>query len=217
MPTWDEIIKAEQSKPYYSKLMVKVDNAYATEQTFPPREKMLAAFDITPYDKVKCVILGQDPYHDDGQAMGLCFSVPDDIDVPRSLRNMYKELAAEMPYDIPNHGNLTKWAEEGVLLLNTTLTVKAHNAASHSKWGWGTFTDAIIKALNEKEEPVVFMLWGNHARSKKEFITNPNHLVLEAAHPSPLSASRGFFGCNHFVLCNEYLESKNIPPIDWQV
>lgn len=217
MPTWDEIISIEQGKPYYAKLMDKVDNAYQTEQVFPPREKMLAAFDITPYDKVKCVILGQDPYHDDGQAMGLCFSVPEGIDVPRSLKNIYKELKEEMPYDIPTHGDLTKWAEEGVLLLNTTLTVKAHNAASHSKWGWANFTDAIIKALNDKEEPVVYMFWGNHARSKKEFITNPNHLVLEAAHPSPLSASRGFFGCGHFALCNEYLVSKGLAPINWQV
>ena len=172
---------------------------------------------LTPFDKVKCVIIGQDPYHEPNQAMGLSFSVPDTTPIPPSLQNIYTELNNEFGYPIPNTGNLTKWAKQGVLLLNAVLTVRAHQAASHRNQGWEQYTDAIIKTLNTKETPVVYLLWGAYARNKKTLITNPQHLILEAPHPSPLSAYRGFLGCGHFKKCNEYLVSKGITPIDWQI
>lgn len=213
---WRTIVDNEKSKPYYAGLKSRVEEEYRTEQVFPPKGQMFTAFALTPYDKVKCVILGQDPYHNDGQAMGLSFSVPKGEEIPPSLRNIYKELNNEMGFVIPDSGDLTGWAKQGVLLLNAVLTVRAHCPASHSKIGWEEFTDSIISALNSRREPLVFMLWGNYARSKRKLINNPAHLVLEAAHPSPLSASRGFFGCGHFVKCNEFLESTGQRPIDWQ-
>ena len=216
---WSDILKDEYSKPYYTELYNFVQNAYNDPQKviYPPGDKIFNALELTPYDAVKCVIIGQDPYHGENQAMGLSFSVPDGVRTPPSLQNIYKELNSEFGYPIPNTGNLTKWATEGVLLLNAVLTVEAHKPASHQGKGWETYTDAIIKALNNKTTPVVFLLWGSFARSKKDLITNPNHLILEASHPSPFSANRGFFGCNHFKKCNEYLIQHGIQPIDWQI
>lgn len=172
---------------------------------------------MTPFEDVKVVILGQDPYHNIGQAHGLAFSVRKDQRIPPSLLNMYKELNMEYGYPIPNHGNLEKWANEGVLLLNTVLTVRAHQAHSHKNMGWERFTDEVIMSLNEKETPVVFLLWGNPAKAKAKLITNPNHLILMATHPSPLSANRGFFGCGHFKKTNEFLKSKGLKEIDWKI
>ncbi len=213
---WKTIVDVEKNKPYYAELKRRVEEEYKTAQVFPPYNKMFTAFGLTPYEDVKCVILGQDPYHNDGQAMGLSFSVPVGEDIPPSLRNIYKELHNETGFEIPKSGDLTGWAKQGVLLLNAVLTVRAHCPASHASIGWESFTDSIITALNSRREPLVFMLWGNFARSKKKLITNPAHLVLEAAHPSPLSASRGFFGCGHFIKCNEFLKANGQGEIDWQ-
>lgn len=214
---WSDIIAAEKDKPYFPGLAAKVEEEYSSGDVFPPREKIYNAFELTPFDDVKVVILGQDPYHDIGQAMGLSFSVPGGFKIPPSLRNIYKELHAETGFVIPDHGDLTAWAKQGVLLLNTVLTVRAHTPASHSKIGWETFTDNVIESLNMKTDPVVFMLWGKPAGAKKKLISNPRHLILEAAHPSPLSASRGFMGCGHFVKCNEFLKANGLEPIDWQL
>lgn len=216
---WSDILAPEYAKPYYKDLYDFVTNEYndPNKTIYPPCDKIFNALRLTPYDNVKCVIIGQDPYHGPNQAMGLSFSVPDGIRIPPSLQNIYKELNTEFGYPIPDTGNLTKWAKEGVLLLNAVLTVEEHAPASHQNKGWETYTDAIIKSLNQKETPVVFLLWGNFARSKRDLITNPKHLVLEAPHPSPFSANRGFFGCNHFKKCNNYLSQNNIKPIDWQI
>jgi uracil-DNA glycosylase len=178
---------------------------------------VLSAFELTPLDQVKVVIIGQDPYHGDGQAHGLCFSVKPGIDIPPSLKNIYQELHDDLGCYIPDNGYLEKWARQGVLLLNTVLTVRAHQPASHQNKGWEQFTDAIISAVNEVDRPVVFMLWGSPARRKKAMLNNPKHLYLEAPHPSPLSAYRGFFGCRHFSKCNEFLEKNGATPIDWQI
>ena len=178
---------------------------------------MFNAFELTPYSKVKVVILGQDPYHNDGQAHGLCFSVKPGTDIPPSLKNIYKELETELGCRIPNNGYLTAWAQQGVLLLNTVLTVRAHQAFSHRGIGWEQFTDAVIESLNKADRPLVFMLWGRPAEQKMKMLDNPRHLILTAAHPSPLSASRGFFGCGHFIKCNEYLKANGLSPIDWQI
>ena len=213
---WRTIVDAEKEKPYYAGLKQKVEEEYRSTQVFPPHDQMFTAFALTPYDGVRCVILGQDPYHNDNQAMGLSFLVPEGEDIPPSLRNIYKELHNEIGFEIPKSGDLTGWAKQGVLLLNAVLTVRAHCPASHASIGWESFTDSIITALNSRREPLVFMLWGNFARSKKKLITNPAHLVLEAAHPSPLSASRGFFGCGHFIKCNEFLKANGQGEIDWQ-
>lgn len=214
---WETFNENEKSKEYYNDLYDFVKKEYETTTCYPPFGKILNALNLTPYDDVKCVILGQDPYHEPNQAMGLSFSVEPGVTIPRSLQNIYKELHDELDCYIPNNGDLTKWAKQGVLLLNSVLTVRAHKAASHADHGWETYTDAILSELNKKDTPIVFLLWGNFARSKKTLITNPKHLILEATHPSPFSASNGFFGCNHFKKCNDYLITNGLKPIDWQI
>lgn len=214
---WNEALKEEQSKDYYNNLHEFLQNEYNTQTIYPPVDKVMNALNLTPFDKIKVVILGQDPYHEPGQAMGLSFSVPQGIAIPRSLQNIYKELESEYGCYIPNNGDLTYWAEQGVLLLNSVLTVRAHNAGSHSGKGWEQYTDAIIQALETNDNPIVYLLWGNYARSKATLITNPNHLVLETTHPSPFSARYGFMGCGHFKKCNEFLSARNVQPIDWQI
>lgn len=205
--SWMEELEPEFKKPYFSELEQFVENAYSTTNVFPPKEKIFEAFRRTPFHKVKVVILGQDPYHEPGQAQGLCFYVPADVKPPPSLVNIFKELGKK--------ADLLSWANQGVLLMNATLTVEAHKAASHQKKGWETFTDAIIDALSKKRENIVFILWGAYARSKIKLIDTTRHLVLESAHPSPLSAHRGFFGSDPFSKTNEYLAGKKIPPIEW--
>ena len=182
---------------------------------YPPAQDIFNAFHLTPLSEVKVVILGQDPYHEPGQAHGLCFSVQKGVDIPPSLQNIYKELHDDIGFEIPSHGCLTPWAEQGVLLLNAVLTVRAHAAASHQNKGWEEFTDAVIRAVNEVDRPVVFLLWGGFARGKRSMLNNPKHLVLEAPHPSPLSAYRGFFGCRHFSQANAFLEEHGVRPVDW--
>ena len=214
---WVEPLREEFRKPYYASLYRTVKSEYETRQIFPPADEIFRAFELTPLSRVKVVILGQDPYHNDGQAQGLCFSVRPGIDIPPSLQNIYKELRDDLGCYIPNNGDLTKWASEGVFLLNTVLTVRAHQANSHRGIGWEQFTDAAISAVNALDRPVVFMLWGRPAREKVRLLTNPRHLVLTAAHPSPLSAYNGFFGCRHFSQANDYLAANGLEPIDWQI
>jgi uracil-DNA glycosylase len=215
---WLEAVGAEFKKPYYKDLYKFVVNEYNTQVIYPPSGDIFNAMNFTPLNKVKVLILGQDPYHEPGQAHGLSFSVlPGKADTPPSLQNIYKELNTDLGCYIPNNGYLKKWADQGVLLLNTVLTVRAHQANSHQGKGWEQFTDAIIRAVNEKEEPVVYMLWGRPAQMKKPMLTNPKHLVLTAPHPSPLSAYRGFFGCRHFSQCNDFLTKNGLAPIDWQI
>ena len=214
---WYEALKGEFSKPYYRTLFQTVNEEYRTRLIFPPAEDIFNAFHLTPLKKVKVVILGQDPYHNNGQAHGLCFSVKPDVEIPPSLVNIYKELEDDLGCYIPNNGNLEKWAKQGVLLLNTVLTVRAHQANSHQGKGWEHFTDAIIQAVNAQDRPVVYMLWGRPAQSKIPMLTNPKHLILKAPHPSPLSAYRGFFGCKHFSQANAFLEEHGVAPIDWQI
>ena len=215
--TTDEFIAIESTKPYYSDLMKFVDAEYAAGEVFPPREKIFRSLELTPIDSVKCVILGQDPYHDVGQAHGLAFSVNPGVKIPPSLANIYKELQDELGTYIPDNGFLEKWAKQGVLLLNTVLTVRAHEANSHKGKGWEKFTDAVISEVNKLDTPVVYMLWGKPAQSKKKLLDNPRHLVLETVHPSPLSVYRGFWGCGPFAKCNEFLEANGETPIDWQI
>lgn len=214
---WKDRLSQEFKKPYYRTLYEKVKEEYGSYKVFPKAADMFTAFELTPYSKVKAVILGQDPYHNDGQAHGLCFSVMPGTDVPPSLQNIYKELHSDLGCYIPDNGCLTKWASQGVLLLNTVLTVRAHQAFSHRGIGWEQFTDAVISELNKADRPIVFMLWGRPAQAKTAMLNNPEHLILTAAHPSPLSASRGFFGCHHFSKCNEFLTEHGIEPIDWQI
>lgn len=214
---WLGPLQTEFAKPYYKDLYYKVKEAYETTQVFPPASQLFHAFETTPLSEVKVVILGQDPYHNVGQAHGLCFSVQPGVEAPPSLVNIYKELQEDLGCYIPNNGYLEKWAKQGVLLLNTILTVRAHQPLSHKGMGWEQFTDAAIKAVDASEQPVVFMLWGGPARQKKALLHNPKHLILEAPHPSPLSAYRGFFGCKHFSLANEYLVANGVKPIDWQI
>ena len=214
---WLQVMQAEYKKPYYKAMFDFVNDEYQTHLVFTPGKDIFNAFHLTPLSEVKVVILGQDPYHGDGQAHGLCFSVNKGIEIPPSLVNIYKELQMDLGCQIPPHGDLTAWARQGVLLLNTVLTVRAHQAFSHRGHGWEEFTDAAIRALNAQDRPMVFMLWGRPAREKKRLLTNPKHLILEAAHPSPLSASKGFFGCRHFSQCNAFLEAHGIAPIDWQI
>ena len=214
---WLEALKDEFHQPYYAKLYKTVMNEYQTRKIFPPPQDMFNAFDFTPLDQVKVVILGQDPYHNDGQANGLCFSVRKDVDIPPSLINIYKELHNDCGCYIPDNGCLEKWARQGVLLLNTVLTVRAHQANSHRGIGWEQFTDAVIRTLNEQDRPIVYLLWGRPAQTKQSMLDNPKQLVLTAPHPSPLSASRGFFGCGHFSKTNEFLEKNGLSPIDWQI
>lgn len=214
---WKQVLEPEFRKPYYRELYTRIKQEYTEHQVFPPSEDIFTAFHLTPLSQVKVVILGQDPYHNDDQAHGLCFSVRKGIKVPPSLVNIYKELESDLGCRIPDHGYLVKWAQQGVLMLNTVLTVRAHEAFSHRGIGWEQFTDAAIRALNEQDRPIVFILWGRPAQQKKSMLTNPNHLILEAPHPSPLSASRGFFGSRPFSQTNAFLESKGLEPIDWQI
>ncbi len=214
---WDEILSLEFEKPYYKRLRAILANEYKTQTIYPDMYDIFNAFKYTSYQDTKVVILGQDPYHGKGQAHGLCFSVQKGIQPPPSLVNIFKELNAELGIEVAPHGELTGWAKQGVLLLNTCLTVREGNANSHKGLGWEELTDTVIAKLNEREKPMVFLLWGNNARSKTKLITNKNHLILACAHPSPLSAYNGFFGCNHFIKTNEFLKSTNQTPIDWQI
>ena len=214
---WAEALKPEFSKEYYKELYAKVREEYARFRVYPPASDLFSAFHMTPMEEVKAVILGQDPYHEEGQAHGLCFSVRPGIETPPSLKNIYRELETDVGCYIPNNGYLEKWARQGVLLLNTVLTVRAHQANSHKNIGWEQFTDAALAALDKEDRPMVFLLWGSHAQAKKAILSNPAHLVLTAPHPSPLSAHRGFFGCRHFSQTNEYLEQHHLTPIDWQI
>ena len=215
---WAKALDGEFRQPYYRQLYQFVKNEYARTTVYPPAEDIFNAMHFTPLSKVKVLILGQDPYHNEHQAHGLSFSVlPDQPDIPPSLQNIYKELQDDLGCEIPSHGYLKKWADQGVLLLNTVLTVRAHQANSHQGRGWEQFTDAIIRAVNAKDSPVVYMLWGRPAQSKIPMLTNPKHLILKAPHPSPLSAYRGFFGCKHFSQANAFLESHGESPIDWQI
>lgn len=215
---WLEAISEEFQKPYYKELYSFVKEEYSSKVIYPPSEDIFNAMHFTPLSKVKVLILGQDPYHNENQAHGLSFSVPTtQKDIPPSLQNIYKELKEDMGCYIPNNGYLKKWADQGILLLNTVLTVRAHQANSHQGKGWEQFTDAIIQAVNEQDRPVVYMLWGRPAQTKIPMLTNPKHLILKAPHPSPLSAYRGFFGCKHFSQANEFLVQHGMEPIDWQI
>lgn len=215
--SWDDLLREEFSKDYYLRLREFLKQEYSTKTIYPNMNDIYNALKYTSYEDVKVVILGQDPYHGEGEAHGLAFSVKKGIAIPPSLRNIYKELNTSLGCYIPNNGYLEKWAKQGVLLLNTALTVQKDNANSHSGKGWEILTDAIIKKVNQKSQPVVFMLWGNNAKSKAWFVDQSKHLVLTSVHPSPLSASRGFFGCNHFKLANEFLTKNGLKEIDWQI
>lgn len=214
---WLPELGTEFSKPYYKTLYEFVKAEYNTTQIFPPADEIFNAFHLTPLSQVKVVILGQDPYHNVGQAHGLCFSVKPEVEIPPSLVNIYKELHDDLGCFIPNNGYLVKWAEQGVLLLNTVLTVRAHQANSHRGKGWEEFTDAAIQVLNRQDRPIVFILWGRPAQTKKRMLNNPNHLILEAPHPSPLSAYNGFFGSKPFSRTNHFLQEHGETPIDWQI
>lgn len=214
-PSWAEKLAEEFEKSYFASLVEFVKSEYAKGRIYPPGNLIFNAFNKCSFDKVKVVILGQDPYHGPEQAHGLCFSVPDGVDFPPSLRNIFKEIHDDLGVSIPKSGNLERWAEQGVFLLNATLTVKAHQAGSHQNRGWESFTDAVIRLLAENSEHLVFMLWGNYAQKKGQFIDTTRHLVLQSVHPSPLSASRGFFGNKHFSKANEYLRQHGIEPIQW--
>jgi uracil-DNA glycosylase len=212
---WDAVLSLEFEKDYYLKLREFLKSEYSTGRIYPPMNDIYNALRYTTYAEARVVILGQDPYHGPGQAHGLCFSVKPGVALPPSLKNIFKELADEVGMDMPTSGELSGWAHQGVLLLNTTLTVREGQPQSHKGRGWEILTDRIISAMNEKETPVVFMLWGTNARAKRSLITNKRHLVLECAHPSPLSAYNGFFGCGHFKKANEFLEANGLLPIDW--
>ncbi len=214
---WDEVMKGEFDKEYYLKLRRFLKREYFTQTVYPPMENIFNAMKTTSYNDVKAVILGQDPYHEPGQAHGLAFSVQKGTQIPPSLRNIYQELNADLGIPPAPHGQLTKWAEHGVLLLNTVLTVRRGQANSHKGMGWEIFTDDVIMKLNEREKPIVFILWGGNAKTKAKLITNRQHLILTAAHPSPLSAYNGFFGCRHFSKCNEFLAANGIEPVDWRI
>ena len=214
---WLEPLKPEFRKPYYKKLYETTIKEYQTHQIFPAPDDIFNAFALTPLHEVKVVMLGQDPYHGVGQAHGLCFSVKPNVEIPPSLMNIYKELQYDVGCEIPNNGYLVKWAKQGVLMLNTVLTVRAHQANSHRGIGWEQFTDAAIRILNEQDRPIVFLLWGRPAQEKKGMLNNPKHLILEAAHPSPLSANRGFFGNRPFSKTNQFLIQHGEKPIDWQI
>ena len=215
--SWDDKLQVIENSEGFKKFMSVVKHEYDTKTIYPLKENVFNALKLTPYDKVKVVIMGQDPYHGEGEAHGLSFSVQDPTPLPPSLKNIYKELYDDLGIEPSNSGDLTKWALEGVLLLNSTLTVVKDTPNSHKDLGWQKFTDYIIKVLNEKEEPVVFILWGNFAKSKKVYITNPRHLVIESAHPSPFSARYGFFGSKPFSKTNEFLKKNGLKEIDWRV
>ena len=212
---WNPILKAELEQSYWSELQAFVRDEREHHQVFPPADEVFAALHKTPYADVLVLILGQDPYHGQGQAHGLCFSVKRPVPPPPSLANIFKELKSDLDLDPPKHGDLSAWADQGVLLLNSVLTVRAHSAASHANKGWETFTDQVIRAVNAKPEPVVFLLWGSYARKKKVLIDTVRHTVIESAHPSPLSARNGFFGSRPFSRTNEALERRGRPPINW--
>ena len=209
------VLQDEFEKPYFAQLTSFVRDEYKTKKIFPPGNMIFSAFDHCPFDKVKVVIIGQDPYHNDGQAHGLCFSVNTGVDFPPSLINIFKEIERDLGKPMPTSGNLERWADQGVLLLNATLTVQAHSAGSHQGRGWETFTDAVIRKVAQEKEHVVFMLWGNYAQQKGAVVDGQKHLVLKSVHPSPLSAYRGFIGCGHFSTANNYLISNGLNPINW--
>ncbi len=214
---WQSILENEFNKEYYNELNKYIIKEYDNHVVFPKWDDLFTAFNLTPYNKVKVVILGQDPYHNEGQSHGLCFSVKPHVAIPPSLVNIYKELSEDCGCYIPNNGYLEKWARQGVLLLNTVLTVRAHEPNSHQGKGWEMFTDAVICEVNKIDRPVVFILWGNPARKKKSMLNNPKHLILEGPHPSPLSSYRGFFGSKPFSKSNEFLIANGLEPIDWQI
>jgi uracil-DNA glycosylase len=213
--SWKEILKDEFEKPYFSQLTDFVKSEYQQHHVFPPGKEIFNAFNLCPFNSLKVVIIGQDPYHGPGQAHGLCFSVKDGIVFPPSLKNIFKEINNDLGIPIPQTGDLSRWAKQGVLLLNATLTVRAHFAGSHQKKGWETFTDEVIRNVSENKENVVFLLWGAYAQQKSEMIDRTKHLILESVHPSPLSASRGFFGNHHFSRTNQFLQSKGLTPVNW--
>lgn len=213
--SWKPVLAEEFGKSYFSELTSFVRNEYKSQTIYPPAKLIFNAFDQCPFDQLKVVILGQDPYHGPGQAHGLCFSVNDGIDFPPSLRNIFKELKNDLGKEIPRSGNLIDWAKQGVLLLNATLTVRANQAGSHQNKGWEQFTDAVINKINEQKQHVVFILWGNYAISKAKFIDQNKHFVLTSVHPSPLSASRGFFGNHHFSKANDFLMKNELQPVQW--
>lgn len=217
MNHFKDIIEEESKKEYYQKLHDFVDNEYKTKTIYPPRDKVFFALKSTPYDQVKVVIIGQDPYHGEGEAHGMCFSVNPGIKIPPSLQNIYKEINRDLGCKIPNNGYLLKWAKQGVLMLNSVLTVIKDKPASHQGRGWEIFTDKIIEEINKKDTPVVFLLWGNFAKQKKSLITNPIHLILTSSHPSPFSVRYGFNGCGHFSKTNNFLKQNGMAPIDWQI
>lgn len=213
--SWKKVLQEEFEKPYFAQLVNFVRHAYQTQQVFPPATSIFHAFDTTPFQQVKVVIIGQDPYHNVGQAHGLSFSVPKGIKPPPSLINIFKEIQNSLHIPIPHDGDLTRWATQGVLLLNATLTVEAHKAGSHQGKGWERFTDSVIQRLSEQRQHIVFVLWGNYAQQKATLIDSTKHLILKSVHPSPLSAHRGFWGNNHFAQTNQYLVEKGKTPIDW--
>lgn len=213
--SWEQELHAEFEKPYFKSLVEFVKNEYQTQKVYPPGSLIFSAFNHCPFEKTKVVIVGQDPYHGHGQANGLCFSVNDGINLPPSLKNIFKELANDLNLHIPDSGNLEKWATQGILMLNATLTVRAKSAGSHQKKGWETFTDEVLRIVSERKENIVFILWGAYAQKKGAFIDTSKHLVLKAAHPSPFSAHNGFFGCSHFSKTNHFLQNKGLSSIDW--
>ena len=213
--SWEEKLGEEFEKEYFKELAKKVREAYMAGSVYPPPKQVFNAFELCPFDQVRVVILGQDPYHGAGQAHGLSFSVQDGVRTPPSLQNIYKEIKSDLGIEIPDSGNLERWAKQGVLLLNASLTVAANQANSHENWGWHNFTDAVIKKISDEKEHVVFLLWGRYARSKASLIDWEKHLIQEAPHPSPLSAHNGFFGCKHFSQTNDYLKEHGLKPIKW--
>lgn len=215
--SWDEVLEEEFSKPYFQELLLKVDEEYQKHTVYPPQDKIFSAFKLCDYKDIKVVLLGQDPYHGYGQAHGLCFSVLPGVTPPPSLKNIFKEIADDVHVSEPNHGCLVSLARQGVLLLNTVLTVREGQPNSHAGLGWQTFTDAVIKKVNELDKPVVFLLWGANAKSKIPLITNKKHLILSCAHPSPFSAYNGFFGCKHFSKTNAFLKANGREEINWQI
>lgn len=214
-PSWHEVLREEFEKPYFAGLVQFVKLQYANFVCYPPGKLIFNAFNQCPFDKVKVVLIGQDPYHEPGQAQGLCFSVGDGVKFPPSLRNIFAEIQSDLGIEVPQSGDLTRWAKQGVLLLNATLTVREHAAGSHQNMGWETFTDEVIRKVSEGRDNVVFMLWGSYAQSKAKLIDSSRHCVLKSAHPSPLSAYRGFFGNHHFSICNQYLQQHGMEPIQW--
>jgi uracil-DNA glycosylase len=214
---WDQILSEEYKKEYFINLLKKLQIEYRTKTIYPPKNEVFKALRLTDYDDIKVVIIGQDPYHEEGQAHGLSFSVQPGIAIPPSLQNIYKELHDDLGLYIPNNGYLVKWAKQGVLLLNNVLTVRAGLANSHKDCGWELFTDSVVKKLNERESPVIFIFWGSCAKAKESLVDSKKHYILKAVHPSPLSAYRGFFGCKHFSKTNEILKKLGKEPIDWQI